>query len=154
MLFSSFFGIWNYGLRGAFPTGSHPWQCRGRERCEIVPRLQDSPTLSVQNTFILRTPYLVFVFVHDLEYFEGSLWHLLVMVLVSYTPAAFMLLCKWLSETGDQRVTFFLMIFIFFHYSWFTVFCPFSTVQQSDPVTHTYIYFFSFSCIILHHAPS
>jgi len=40
----------------------------------------------------------------------------------------------------------------FFHYSWFTVFCQFSTVQQSDPVTHTYIH--SFSHIILHHAPS
>ena len=32
------------------------------------------------------------------------------------------------------------------------MFCPFSTVQQSDPVTHTYIH--SFSHIILHHAPS
>ena len=44
------------------------------------------------------------------------------------------------------------MIFIFFHCSCFTVFCQFSTVQQSDPVTHTYIY--SFSHIFLHHAPS
>ena len=37
---------------------------------------------------------------------------------------------------------FYLMIFIFFYYSWFTVFCQFSTVHQGDPVTHTYIYFF------------
>ena len=29
--------------------------------------------------------------------------------------------------------------FYFFHYSWFTVVCQFSTLQQSDPVTHTYI---------------
>ena len=29
------------------------------------------------------------------------------------------------------------MIFIFSHYSWFTVFCQFSTLQQGDPVTHT-----------------
>ena len=29
--------------------------------------------------------------------------------------------------------------FYFFHHSWFTVFCQFSTVWQSDPVTHTYI---------------
>ena len=42
--------------------------------------------------------------------------------------------------------------FYFFRYSWFTVFCQFSTVQQNDPVTHTYIH--SFSHIILHHVPS
>ena len=30
----------------------------------------------------------------------------------------------------------------FFHYSWFTVFCQFSTVQQGDPVTHTCIHSF------------
>ena len=42
--------------------------------------------------------------------------------------------------------------FYFFHYSWFTVFCQFSTVQQGDPVTHTCVH--SFSHIILHHAPS
>ena len=42
------------------------------------------------------------------------------------------------------------MTFIFFHYSWLTVFCPFSTVQQGDPVTHTCIHsFFSH-----YHAPS
>ena len=36
--------------------------------------------------------------------------------------------------------------FNFFHYSWFTVFCPFSPVQQGDPVTHTCIHsFFSLS---------
>ena len=33
--------------------------------------------------------------------------------------------------------------FYFFHYSWFTVFCQFSTKQQSDPVTHTYKHSFS-----------
>ena len=32
--------------------------------------------------------------------------------------------------------------FYFFHFSWFTVFCQFSAVQQSDPVTRTYITFF------------
>ena len=47
--------------------------------------------------------------------------------------------------------------FYFFHYSWFRVFCQFSTVHQSDPVnlplslfllhTHTYTFFFY---IILH----
>jgi len=40
--------------------------------------------------------------------------------------------------------------FYFFHYSWFTVFCQFSTIQQSDPVTHMYLY--SFSQIILYQA--
>ena len=41
------------------------------------------------------------------------------------------------------------MIFNFLDYSWFTVFCQFSTVQQGDPVTHTHIHsFFS-----RYHAP-
>ena len=39
---------------------------------------------------------------------------------------------------------------IFLHYSWFTVFCQLSTVQNGDPVTHTYIHFFS-PTIMLHH---
>ena len=37
---------------------------------------------------------------------------------------------------------FFLMIFIFFHHSWITVFCQFSTVQQGDPVTLSYVHSF------------
>ena len=43
------------------------------------------------------------------------------------------------------------MIFIFS-----TVFCQFSTIQQSDPVTHIYVcvHIHSFSHIILHHASS
>ena len=45
---------------------------------------------------------------------------------------------------------FILVIFILFHYSWFTVFCQFPTTQQGDPVIHTYIHsFFSH-----YHAPS
>ena len=32
--------------------------------------------------------------------------------------------------------------FYFFYYSWFTVFCQISTVQQSDPVTQTCIHSF------------
>ena len=36
---------------------------------------------------------------------------------------------------------FFLMIFIFFHYSCVTGFCHFSTAQQGGPFTHTYILF-------------
>ena len=44
----------------------------------------------------------------------------------------------------------YLLIFIFFHYTWFTVFSEFSTVPHGDPVTHTCIhYFFSHW-----HAPS
>ena len=30
--------------------------------------------------------------------------------------------------------------FDFFHYSWFAVFCQFSTAQHGDPVTHTCIH--------------
>ena len=37
----------------------------------------------------------------------------------------------------------------FSYYGWFTVFSQFSTVQQSDPVTHIHIH--SFSHFILHH---
>ena len=45
---------------------------------------------------------------------------------------------------------FYIMIFIFFHHSWSTVFCQFSTIQHGDPVTHTCIHsFFSH-----YHAPS
>jgi len=38
--------------------------------------------------------------------------------------------------------SFFVMIFLFFHYSWFTVFCQFSTAQQGNPVIHTCIHSF------------
>ena len=40
--------------------------------------------------------------------------------------------------------------FYFFHYSWFTVFCHFSTLQPGDPVTHTHIHSLS-PIILLHH---
>ena len=45
----------------------------------------------------------------------------------------------------------YIMISISFHYSWFTVFCQFSTVQHGDPVTHTSIHFFflTLSCSII-----
>ena len=45
---------------------------------------------------------------------------------------------------------FFLNGFYFFHQSWFTVFCQFSTIQQGDPVRHTCIHSFS-HIIMLHH---
>ena len=51
---------------------------------------------------------------------------------------------------GIFAFLFFIMILIFFCYSWFTVFCQFSTAQQGDPVTHICIHsFFSY-----YHAPS
>ena len=54
----------------------------------------------------------------------------------------------WIKEDFSKKLFF--NDFYFFHYSWFTVFCRFSTVQQSDLVTHTYIHYFSH--IIFHHA--
>ena len=45
---------------------------------------------------------------------------------------------------------FFNSDFYFFYYSWFIVFSQVSTIQQSDPVSHTHIY--SFSHITLYHA--
>ena len=44
----------------------------------------------------------------------------------------------------------YMMIFIFFSYSWFAVFCQFSTVQHGDPVTHTCTHSFS-HIVMLHH---
>ena len=42
------------------------------------------------------------------------------------------------------------MIFIFFHFSWFRVFCQFLLYRKvTQSYTHTHIY--SFSHIILHH---
>ena len=38
----------------------------------------------------------------------------------------------------------FLMIFIFFRYSWFTVFCQFFTVRQGDPVTYIYMWIYGY----------
>ena len=60
------------------------------------------------------------------------------------------ILCKFMPNTPGVNSFFLLMIFGFFHYSWFTVFCQFSAVQQGDPVTHIRIHsFFS-----QYHAPS
>ena len=55
------------------------------------------------------------------------------------------------TETIKYFVCLFYDDFYFFRYSWFTVFCQFSTAQQVDPVTHTYIH--SFSHTILYHSP-
>ena len=53
---------------------------------------------------------------------------------------------RWLRTTD---IYFFSNDFYFSHYNWFTVFCQFSTVQQSNPVTRVYTFFFSH-----YHAPS
>ena len=54
-----------------------------------------------------------------------------------------------LSTMGAETPFFFFMIFIFFCYSWFTVFCQFSALQHGDPVTHIWTHFFS-HIIMLH----
>jgi len=61
--------------------------------------------------------------------------------------------CPFITQSISSYVSqaiYFFMIFIFFHYSWFTVFCQFSAVQHGDPVTHTCMDSF-FSFIMLHH---
>ena len=58
-----------------------------------------------------------------------------------------------LKQQQYQFFFFLLNDFCFFQYGWFTEFCQFSTVQQSDPVTHTSIHSFSY-IIMLHHALS
>ena len=59
--------------------------------------------------------------------------------------------CKnnWKKMLKSQKVgmmfkksLFYITILIFFHYSWFIVFCQFSTVQHGDPDTHTCIHSF------------
>ena len=52
---------------------------------------------------------------------------------------------------GPHCLSIFLKDVHFFRQSWFTVFCQFSTVRKSNPVTHAYVHTFFFS----HHpAPS
>ena len=58
--------------------------------------------------------------------------------------------CLEKSTTAYFIFFFYIMIFIVFHYSWFRVFCQFSTVQQGDPVTHTCVHSF----FLHYHAPS
>ena len=61
-------------------------------------------------------------------------------------------LSKIALNTGGQNILIKMHTENFFNvfFPLYTVFCQFSTVQQSDPVTHTYIYAHSFSHIILH----
>ena len=61
----------------------------------------------------------------------------------------------------NQMYFIFLNDFYFFHYGWFLVFCQFSIIQQSDPVSlslshthihiHIYILLLTLSSIRLHH---
>ena len=44
----------------------------------------------------------------------------------------------------------YIMIFIFFHYSWFIVFCQFSTVHYVTQL-HIYVYILFSHIIMLHH---
>ena len=60
--------------------------------------------------------------------------------------------CSFVFSFSLSLSLFFLNDFYFFRYSWCTVSCPFSTAQQSDPVTRICIH--SFSHIIPHQAPS
>ena len=59
-------------------------------------------------------------------------------IYIEYLHLFFWIFCN----AGNILVLFFIMIFMFFHYSWFIVFCQFSTVQHGDPVTHTCIHSF------------
>ena len=43
------------------------------------------------------------------------------------------------------------ILFFFFHYSWFTVLCQFSTVQHSGPIAHVCILFLTSSSTMFHH---
>ena len=59
--------------------------------------------------------------------------------------------CKLLQRLPRVFQTQHLILFIFyndfyfFHCSWFTGFCQFSTVQQSDPVAYIYIYIYIYT---------
>ena len=45
-------------------------------------------------------------------------------------------------ERAEWKFFFIYNDFYFFHYSWFTVFCQFSTLQQSDPIENTCMHSF------------
>ena len=80
----------------------------------------------------------------------------------TFCPSPYIFLSLRGLEFPGYIIFLFLMIFIFFHYSWFTVFCQCSTVEQDDlwsvvgipwptrPASHSYMYTFFFS---QHHAP-
>ena len=53
--------------------------------------------------------------------------------------------------TNDNFKYLLLMVFIFFHYSWFTAFCHFLLYNK---VTQSHIHINSFFDIILQHLPS
>ena len=76
------------------------------------------------------------------------LYHLQIFSNIKYV--AFLFLFCFLSCVIAFNFIFIFLNVFFFHYSWFTVFCQFSTLQQGDPVTHTYIHSFS-HIIMLHH---
>lgn len=59
-----------------------------------------------------------------------------------WSQCILLLFCFFFLGGGGNLKTCFLFFnndFHFFHYSWFTVLCQFSTAWQGDPVTHTCI---------------
>ena len=51
-----------------------------------------------------------------------------------------MYVCMYVFIYWSGNIFIFINVFYFLHYSWFIVFCQFSIVQQSDPVTHIYVH--------------
>ena len=77
--------------------------------------------------------------------------------MIGRSPSGFKYL-EWNSGVSHQSQPFRLFLFFSiyddfysFHYSRFTVFCPFPAVQRGDPVPHTWadLYFYSFFKAIL-----
>ena len=89
---------------------------------------------------------------HNLDLMLLSLWHRWAAA-TPFPPLAWELLLVWFIAHSKTFLNDY-----FFYYSWFTVFCQFSTVLQNYPVslshTHTHIHIYSLSHIILHYAPS
>ena len=92
--------------------------------------LRGSPNLALSSTVLL--PFLL----HGVKPLRWAWW----------AQSLWGSLRKWgmglLTSQISPILFYFIMIFIFFQYSWFTVFCWISTVQQGDPVTHTCKYSF------------
>ena len=115
-----------------------------------IPRKDKKQNL--QASHFMKFFFIIFLsFMLPLPSFPSSLSFFFLSCFVSFLPSIFLSFFVSI-ETASVNIKLIVLLndFYFFHYSWFTVSCHFSTVQQGDPVTHTYIHsFFSH-----YHAPS
>lgn len=102
-------------------------------------------------------PHLFLVTWHALEGLGSSAWSCSpcnqcggrctnILDLWGHVPLWSLPLFKKKKVKISEGLFFFIMIFMFFRYSWFTVCCWFSAVQQGDPGTLAYMHSFFSRC--------